>query len=260
MDLAHHLFTLTFDGKLGLAPIPPDLSSALDVGTGTGLWAIDFADQYPSASVIGTDLSPIQPHWLPPNLRFEVDDCEAEWTFGEGRFDYIHVRSLFGAICDWPRFYAQAMRALKPGGYLEHAEFAPGAGSDDGTVNENNAAGNWQNEAIESAKVTGRTFEIMYRMCGLVREAGYQDVVEKKYKWPLGPWPKDKKLKELGWWAQRHVDAGLENWCLALLTRVFGWSYSQVMEHVAKVRANLWDKKIHAWHEMRVVYGRKPYV
>lgn len=33
----------------------------LDLGTGTGIWAIDFADEYPSANVIGTDLSPIQP-------------------------------------------------------------------------------------------------------------------------------------------------------------------------------------------------------
>ncbi|KAI8247308.1 Secondary metabolism regulator LAE1 [Colletotrichum sp. SAR 10_77] len=32
----------------------------LDVGTGTGLWAIDFADEHPDAEVLGTDLSPVQ--------------------------------------------------------------------------------------------------------------------------------------------------------------------------------------------------------
>lgn len=29
----------------------------------------DFGDQYPNATVIGTDLSPIQPTWVPPNVQ-----------------------------------------------------------------------------------------------------------------------------------------------------------------------------------------------
>jgi methylase of polypeptide subunit release factors len=44
LDLQHHLFLLTFKGKLFTAPIPKDqiLHNVLDVGTGTGIWAIDF--------------------------------------------------------------------------------------------------------------------------------------------------------------------------------------------------------------------------
>lgn len=29
----------------------------------------DFADDHPEANVIGTDISPIQPKWVPPNLK-----------------------------------------------------------------------------------------------------------------------------------------------------------------------------------------------
>lgn len=29
----------------------------------------DFADQYPNAEVVGTDISPIQPTWIPANLK-----------------------------------------------------------------------------------------------------------------------------------------------------------------------------------------------
>jgi methylase of polypeptide subunit release factors len=43
------------EGKLHLAPVK-DPQRILDVGTGTGIWAIDTADLYPSAEVIGTDL------------------------------------------------------------------------------------------------------------------------------------------------------------------------------------------------------------
>jgi hypothetical protein len=56
------------------------------------------ADKYPTASVIGIDLSPIQPAWIPPNLRFVVDDIEDEWIYPENHFDYIHIRHTLHSI------------------------------------------------------------------------------------------------------------------------------------------------------------------
>lgn len=50
----------------------------LDMGTGTGIWAIDVADEFPNAEVVANDLSPIQPQNVPVNVRFEVDDIESE--------------------------------------------------------------------------------------------------------------------------------------------------------------------------------------
>ena len=61
LDFQHAMFLRTLGGKLQLAPVPKDSQNVLDIGTGTGIWAIDFADEYPSAKVVGTDLSPIQP-------------------------------------------------------------------------------------------------------------------------------------------------------------------------------------------------------
>ncbi len=51
------------------------------------------ADQYPAAEVIGLDLSPIQTPWVPPNLRFIVDDIEDEWVSGDD-FDLVHLRHM----------------------------------------------------------------------------------------------------------------------------------------------------------------------
>jgi ubiquinone/menaquinone biosynthesis C-methylase UbiE len=78
LDLQHHLFSLTFDGKLFTAPIPKEkrLHRVLDIGTGTGIWAIDFADEHPETKVLGVDLSPSQPSFTPPNLVFQIDDLE----------------------------------------------------------------------------------------------------------------------------------------------------------------------------------------
>ena len=43
---------------------------------------------------------------MPPNVRFEVDDVEADWTYGE-KFDYIHARCMAPSIRDWPKLIRQ---------------------------------------------------------------------------------------------------------------------------------------------------------
>ena len=82
----------------------------LDVGTGTGLWAVDMGDRYPSCEIIGTDLSPTQVPYAPPNVRFEIDDCCSEWTYPENSFDLIHVRGLTGSVGNWPKFYQECFK------------------------------------------------------------------------------------------------------------------------------------------------------
>jgi len=44
------------DGKLHEAPIGSGNQRILDIGKGTGIWAVDMADVYPNAKVVGTDL------------------------------------------------------------------------------------------------------------------------------------------------------------------------------------------------------------
>ena len=108
LDLTHHMMRILLHGELHLCPLAPNPQRILDVGTGTGIWAMDAADMYPSAEVIGTDLSPIQPGFVPPNCRFLVDDCEEDWTFEKDSFDMVHMRHLSQSIKDWPRLLAQA--------------------------------------------------------------------------------------------------------------------------------------------------------
>ena len=132
MDLQHHIFLLTFDGRLFTAPIPKDqtLHRVLDVGTGTGIWAIDFADEHPESEVIGIDLSVIQPKFVPPNLSFEIDDLEEEWTMTKP-FDFIMARMTVQFLADRDRYFTQAFQHLNPGGWIECIDVINPGKSDD---------------------------------------------------------------------------------------------------------------------------------
>lgn len=81
---------------------------------------------------------------------------------------------------------------------------------------------------LEAGEITGQTFEISERMRGQIEEAGFTNVHEKVYKNPIGSWPADPKLKELGRWTQLGFDIGLEGYALATLTRVLGWNTTEV--------------------------------
>ncbi|KAK1855538.1 methyltransferase domain-containing protein [Colletotrichum chrysophilum] len=81
-DMKHAMVLELSDGKLFHAPIGDHPQKIIDLGTGTGIWAMEVGDQYPGAEVTGADLSPIQPDWIPPNVRFIVDDVEDEWLVG----------------------------------------------------------------------------------------------------------------------------------------------------------------------------------
>jgi hypothetical protein len=47
---------------------------------GTGIWAIDFADEFPDATVIGCDLSPIQPQWV-RHSNYHSITSKSTWMF-----------------------------------------------------------------------------------------------------------------------------------------------------------------------------------
>ena len=58
-------------------------------------------EAFPSAKVTGVDLSPIQPHWIPPNVEFIVDDIEDEWVHAND-YDFAHFRFVNTVLKDNP--------------------------------------------------------------------------------------------------------------------------------------------------------------
>ncbi|RPB03580.1 S-adenosyl-L-methionine-dependent methyltransferase [Choiromyces venosus 120613-1] len=245
-------------GENILAPIGDNPQRILDVGTGTGIWAMDVADRYPSAVVIGNDLSPIQPTWVPPNIQFEVDDVEAEWTYAADSFDLVHIRYMMACISDWPKLFKQAYRVTKPGGYLESAEPTLQIFCNDGSLDLESPMAMWSKNMIKSADLFGKPGNIAHLTKGWMIDAGFVNVEEKILRLPVGPWPKDPLLKEIGRFNMLSGMQGLDGFTLALFTRVLGWSAEDVMKFIQTVKDQLLDRRTHAFANYHVVYGRKP--
>ncbi|KAF8855637.1 S-adenosyl-L-methionine-dependent methyltransferase [Acephala macrosclerotiorum] len=259
LDLQHHLFTLTFDGKLFTCPVAEEkqIHRVLDVGTGTGIWAIDFADEHPEAQVLGIDLSPIQPKFIPPNVSFEVDDAEDAWTFSQ-KFDFIYSRAMTGTFTDWPRFFQQSFEYLTPGGYIELADACFPILTDDQTLPTDSALLKWSRLILEAGEKIGRPTNSAASYKLQLENAGFVNVVEFRYKWPLNRWPKDAKSKELGMWTLENFTSGLSAFSMAFFTRVLEWSKAEVEVFLVDVRREMNDKNVHAYCPIYVVYGQKP--
>ena len=106
LELFDHEVREVLGTDLYCAPVLLSDARVLDIGTGTGNWAINIGDTDPTCVVTGVDISMIQPIWVPPNVAFEIFDVEAPWQWSEDR-RFIFGRQLAGWIIDWSQLIRQ---------------------------------------------------------------------------------------------------------------------------------------------------------
>ncbi|KAF5712163.1 TAM domain-containing protein [Fusarium mundagurra] len=244
MDLTHHYLTLLLDGELFLAPVKIDSTQrVLDVGTGSGIWAIEFADRYPNTEVVGTDLSPCQPQWVPPNLRFEIDDATQPWTWKEDYFSFIHIRYLFGAVKDWHGLFREAYRCCAPGGWVQSGEADVTFRSDDGTAELEPVFKTYQKLFEDGSRILGNPFFVHDLQQKAFEEAGFKDIETVDYKFPIGGWPKDPKLAEVGRFVKATLENDLEGYTLMMWQDVCQWPKDEYQVFLMSLRKAIRNPK-----------------
>ncbi|KAF2092084.1 S-adenosyl-L-methionine-dependent methyltransferase [Saccharata proteae CBS 121410] len=248
LDIEHHNQGLQLDGALHLSPLV-DPQEILDLGTGTGIWAMDMADEYPSAQVMGTDLSPTQPPWVAPNINFEIDDFRQEWTYGPDRFDFIHARFLIASVEDFPALFRQAYHALKPGGWFEINEVETMVYCDDGTFPRDSSAIKWAGWLVEAFAKLGRPWPKGDELKTMVEGAGFVEVQLRELKRPTNDWPKDKKMKEIGRFTCLNYLEGLEGFTMGPFTRLLGWKEEEVQVLIANIRREFTTRSMHGYQK-----------
>lgn len=132
LDFQHFMLRYALQG-LYAAPIGQP-ASILDVGAGTGRWAIEMAQQFPRARVIGLDVKPpavderasagVGVDMRPSNYSFVAGNALEGLPFPDGSFDFVHMRLLFTAIPHdrWPFVVGELARVTRPGGWVESVE------------------------------------------------------------------------------------------------------------------------------------------
>ncbi|GJC84323.1 secondary metabolism regulator LAE1 [Colletotrichum liriopes] len=246
-------------GKLHSAPLE-NPQKVLDVGTGTGIWAIDMGDEYPEADVIGIDLSPIQPEFVPPNVHFFVDDAEVGWVYPENTFDYVHLRNMAPSIKKWPELFAEAYRVLKPGGYIELQEMRWVYGYDDGTMGPDFAPVRMVANIKEALARLSVDMNAAKRYPIHAEDAGFVDLKHEVKKVPVGPWPKDSRLKKIGDYCRVAIYDGLHAITIGPFTRGLDWSPEEVEVFLIQVRKDLLDPSVHSYVYYHSLSAQKPNV
>ncbi|EFX03519.1 sam domain protein [Grosmannia clavigera kw1407] len=186
-----------------------------------------------------------------------IDDLEEPWTFSF-KYDYIHVSMMTGAFRDWSNFYYQAFHFLKSEGWVEIQDIDFPLQCADGSLPSDSAMRRWSDLMLEASRKSGYLLDTCGKAAELMREAGFVDIVRVPYKWPIGPWPRDPSLKQLGAWVFENFHGGIETMSLALFTRFLGWSLDEVRAFAEEARAELCNRNFHTYFDMYVTYGRKP--
>ncbi|KFY08924.1 hypothetical protein V492_05788 [Pseudogymnoascus sp. VKM F-4246] len=258
IDMCHAKYYALLEKKRFFAPIGTNPQKILDLGCGTGIWCIDVADEYPSAEVIGVDIAPTQPDWVPPNCRFELDDMERPWMWKENSFDFIFCRDLLLAIRDFPKLIDQCYLHTKPGGYVEFQAVTACIGSDDNTLPLDGSFKKFADNLIVSSEKFGTPIDDPLRWKGWFEERGFEDVTVKVVKLPCNTWPKDPRMKVLGAWEMENLLSNLEGMTMRVYQKALGWTAEEVSVFLVGVRKEIRDRSIHAYWPYYTVYGRKP--
>ncbi|KAH6654008.1 S-adenosyl-L-methionine-dependent methyltransferase, partial [Truncatella angustata] len=260
--LVHEVYKSAFDDEPFSAPLE-DPQMILDVGAGTGEWAIDVADRHPDCEVTGIDIADIFPKFVAPNLFWEIDNAELEWLRPPDSYDLVHFRNMSGAFRDWPFVYQQAFKVCKPGGWIEILDdddrWMPGnyfsripGFSESKTAK---IALDWKDAHIESGYLIG----VGHMEPQFLRDAGFVDVKSVTKRIPIGP----KELSTGKLFLKSLLDS-IEAQALRLLCKYKGYTPEDV--HIAANEFRKVLKEMALDPEMseglnvqiKVLTGRKP--
>ncbi|EJD05343.1 S-adenosyl-L-methionine-dependent methyltransferase [Fomitiporia mediterranea MF3/22] len=216
LSLQHRIWTLMADGlypkdaELAVQSVlhrPREDQSTpmiLDIGSGSGTWAVEMALKFPHARVIGMDLIQSSPNFVPENCVFIKADATNTLSEYVGHFDIVQCRSVAKHVPDAVAFTRSLGRTLRPGGifffsdavtdvFNEKLETYPLAPID-GAVDSNGVSTNdyswfarWMSEVTDRWTTKERQYTDGDKLHILLREDGqFEDINVKEYFSPIG--------------------------------------------------------------------------
>jgi ubiquinone/menaquinone biosynthesis C-methylase UbiE len=184
LDFQHYLLRQALRGNY-LAPIGSNPTAILDVGSGTGIWGKELAQQFPAARISNLDLEQAKTSGsMLPNSTFVQGNILEGLKFADDTFDFVHQRLLISAITvsRWPEVIRELRRVTRPGGYIELVE-CTFEGANLGPLTQEFFA--WGIQVFQSRNIDPLIIPTLGQQ---MKEAGFQDVQERVLDLPLGSW------------------------------------------------------------------------
>ncbi|KAH7058530.1 S-adenosyl-L-methionine-dependent methyltransferase [Linnemannia elongata] len=186
LDAQHYLvrFILKGNYNVHLDSESPDLR-ILDVATGTGVWALEMAREFPKAEIHGVDISAIFPtEGNPPNCNFQLCNILDGLPFPDNHFDFIYQRLLVYALSPAQRrqVNVELLRVLKPEGFLQLVE------SDGIVYNPGPQMEKINQLSLETSLRHGVDPRVVQTMKSGLKQSGYTNVNSVNIALPVGAW------------------------------------------------------------------------
>lgn len=142
----------------------------------------------------------------------------------------------------------QSFRHLKPGGWLECQELSVGVLSDDGSLPDDSHVRRWcRNEDAAWNKI-GLTVNLTgQEVKTWMERAGFVNIIIQQFKLPIGMWPADPSLREIGAIQLVAMLEGLQGLTIAPWVRHLGWKEDEVESFIEQVRNEWKDRDIHTY-------------
>ncbi|GJE90541.1 S-adenosyl-L-methionine-dependent methyltransferase [Phanerochaete sordida] len=120
LDELHVGIAQFLGGRLSFADLssPSAPGAILELGCGSGAWAIQAAQTFPEADVVAVDINRLPERPLPPNVRFHQGDITHGLPFSPASFDVVHARLVMMHIPDGEAVLRRMISLVKPGGWL----------------------------------------------------------------------------------------------------------------------------------------------
>ena len=151
----------------------------------------------------------------------------------------------------------QAYKYTKPGGWAEFQDFDDRFYTTSGDFTVESIIGQWSKTVREGVKQMGLEPNPGPQLEGWMKDAGFINVHARCLPLPVGTWPKDKKLKEIGAFNLIMYLDNLEGINLRLFSNTFGWSTEEIKVYCAELRTAFKNQKLRIQHNYFVVYGQK---
>ncbi|RKP06640.1 S-adenosyl-L-methionine-dependent methyltransferase [Thamnocephalis sphaerospora] len=220
---------------------------AIDIATGTGIWMMEMAADFPECEFLGIDIAQLQPTTiLPKNCTFKCANILEGLSYPDGYFDYVRHSLLVTAFSkeNWSSYIKECARVCASEGWIEMIEITglhQGGGP---------AVKKFFELLTGALRKRGSSPETTEVLDELMLETGLADVQAKEFKLPFG---------------SRGGSAGMlflkdVRMLHAALTPLYMSMHCMTREEVEQIMLQLEEEveNCDAYGILRIYIGRKP--